>query len=343
MIRKESKGNKHYSGTSPSEVRNHWKKELYGTDEENSTESDTDTEILDNTSSKRKKDFDKKINKKPRINESYQSDIRNHITNNTDELESSVINIIDKALLNAFVLQPLYNPPTRQRLSGTLLEYESGRIENKIKNKLDRSENYTLVLDGWTDPINKSIWEFMILTSDRKEYLYHLKDLSDQHHTAEFLASKTETIISQIGAEKISAIVSDNGANVAAARSIIHKNYPSIINLRCIAHRFNLLSQDVLKSPFGERVIKLCNILCHFFRSSHIGIALLDNTIKEKAVKGGGIKPYVKTRWITTYECANSIVRLKPAFNHILEKSKSEISNNAVLTILQKRGIFDNI
>ncbi|CAB5157672.1 unnamed protein product [Rhizophagus irregularis] len=43
------------------------------------------------------------------------------------------------------------------------------------------------------------------------------------------------------------------------------------------------------------------------------------------------------------YECANSIVRLKPAFNYILENSKSEISNTAVLTILQKRGIFDDI
>jgi hypothetical protein len=157
----------------------------------------------------------------------------------------------------------------------------------------------------------------MVLTSDRKEYLYHLEDLSDQHHTGEFLASKIEAIITQIGAEKISAIVSDNGANVAAARSIIHKNYPSIIDLRCIAHCFNLLSQNILKSPFGERIIKLCNILCHFFRSSHIGVALLDNAIKEKAIKGGGIKPYVKTQWTTMHECADSIVCLKPAFNHI--------------------------
>ncbi|GES89076.1 ribonuclease H-like domain-containing protein [Rhizophagus clarus] len=128
MIRRESKRNGHYSGTcqycsshwkrakpvslkihltkcnlAPSEVKNYWKKELYGTDEENSTKSDTDTEILDNTNSKRKKDFDKKINKKPCINESYQNDICNHITNNTDELKTSVINIIDKALLNAFI------------------------------------------------------------------------------------------------------------------------------------------------------------------------------------------------------------------------------------------------
>ena len=80
-----------------------------------------------------------------------------------------------------------------------------------------------IALDEWTDPRHKSVWGFMILTSHRKEFLYQLEDLSDQHHTGEFLASKIEAIITKIGVEKISAIVSDNGANVAAARAIIHK------------------------------------------------------------------------------------------------------------------------
>ena len=48
-----------------------------------------------------------------------------------------------------------------------------------------------------------------------------------------------------------------------------------------------------------------------------IGAFLLENAIKEKAIKGGGIKLYVQTRWTTMYECANSIVRLKPAFNYV--------------------------
>ena len=157
----------------------------------------------------------------------------------------------------------------------------------------------------------------MILTPHRKEFLYKLEDLSDQHHTSEFLASKIEAIITKIGVEKIFAIVSNNGVNVAAARVIVHQNHPFILNLRCIAHCFNLLSHDILKSSFGKKLIKFCNILCNFFRSSHIGASLLENAIKEKAIKGGGIKLYVQTRWTTMYECANSIVRLKPAFDYV--------------------------
>jgi hypothetical protein len=187
MKRGEPKGDGHYSGTcqycsthwrrakpillkvhltkfnlDSNEVREYWKKELYGIEEENST--DSDTEIPNRANSKRKKNFNKKINKKLRVDKLHQSDIRNHVTNTNNELEISEINIIDKALLNAFVcceipfkvienpfflellkiLQPLYNPPTRQRLSDSLLKYESGRIENKINHKLDKGENYTL-------------------------------------------------------------------------------------------------------------------------------------------------------------------------------------------------------
>lgn len=186
IIRGDSKGNGHYSGTckycqthwkrakpnflkihlaqcnsAPSEVREYWKQDLYGTDEENSTDDD---EVVDVTSSKRKKDFNVKNHKKFHIHDTRQSDIRSHFSSTQNELEAGMIGIIDKALLNAFVscgipfavienpfflellkvLQPSYKPPTRQRLAGSLLEYESGQIEKKIEQKLEKGENYTL-------------------------------------------------------------------------------------------------------------------------------------------------------------------------------------------------------
>jgi hypothetical protein len=185
IIRGESKGNGHYSGkckycstqwsrakpnslkshliqcnSVPSEVREFWRQDLYGNDEDSSTDDEYDVDI---TSSKRKKNLkEKKDNKKSHIHDTRQSDIRNHFSNTQNELETGMINIIDKALLNAFVscgipfsiienpfflellkvLQPSYKPPTRQRLAGSLLEYESGQIEKKIERKLEKGENY---------------------------------------------------------------------------------------------------------------------------------------------------------------------------------------------------------
>jgi hypothetical protein len=59
-----------------------------------------------------------------------------------------------------------------------------------------------------------SIYNFIILTSNNQQYLYCLRDFSSSHHTREFLASKIKSIIDKISAEKFSAIVTDNAANV---------------------------------------------------------------------------------------------------------------------------------
>ena len=157
----------------------------------------------------------------------------------------------------------------------------------------------------------------MLITSLRKEYLYSLQNFSSDHHTTEFLTNKIDEIIQKIGPEKIGAIVSDNAANISAARKAISLKYPNIMNLRCIAHCFNLISQDIIKIPFAERLLRRCNIIVTFFKLSHIGASLLRDTIEKKNIEGGTLKTYVKTRWTTTYDCVNSVLRCKEAFNYV--------------------------
>src|SRR6266498_5338624 len=117
--------------------------------------------------------------------------------------------------------------------------------------------------------------------------------------------------------DKISAIVSDNAANIAAARSEISSKYPTIMNLKCIAHCFNLISQDIIKIPFAERLLRRCSIVVSFFKASHIAGSLLRDAIEEKKIQGGILKTYVKTRWSTTYDCVNLVLRCKEAFNYV--------------------------
>jgi len=74
------------------------------------------------------------------------------------------------------------------------------------------------------------------MTPSRKEYLYQLSDLSENSHTAEYLATLIEDVIKDIGTDRFSAIISDNAANVKNARKIIHEKYPKIENVRCVAH-----------------------------------------------------------------------------------------------------------
>src|SRR6266542_1452075 len=123
----------------------------------------------------------------------------------------------------------------------------------------------------------------MIIIPSRKEYLYSLQNFSSDHHIAEFLTKQINEIIMKIGPNKISAI-SDNAANIVAARSEISSKYPTIMNLKCIAHCFNLIFQDIIKIPFAERLLCRCSIVVSFFKASHIAESFLRDCIEEKKI-----------------------------------------------------------
>jgi hypothetical protein len=120
-------------------------------------------------------------------------------------------------------------------------------------------------LDGWTSGRHQSIWNFIILTPMRKEYLYQLSDLSLDSHTAKYLAEKIEEVIEKVGPNRISAIVSDNAANVKKAREIITEKYPRIENIRCISHCINLIACDIVSHTFADRLLRKVNTLAAFF------------------------------------------------------------------------------
>ena len=106
----------------------------------------------------------------------------------------------------------------------------------------------------------------MILTSSRKEYLYKLSDLSENSHTGEYLADQIKEVINSIGSNKFSAIVSDNARNVKKARELINKEFPSIQDVRCVAHFVNLLACDIVEHNFADNLLKRVNILVTFFK-----------------------------------------------------------------------------
>ena len=126
------------------------------------------------------------------------------------------------------------------------------------------------MFDGWSNIQAKSLWNFIILTSEWKEYLYALKDFSLNKHTADFLFSEINIIIQEIGIEKFAAIVLDNAVNYANARKQILNKYSHIFNIKCIAHYFNLIFQDIIKHSFANKLINYCNTLVIFFKKSVI-------------------------------------------------------------------------
>lgn len=179
-------------------------------------------------------------------------------------------------------------------------------------------------MDGWTSPLGKSIYNFVIQTPTKKEYLWKLNDYSLESHTGNFLAEQIDQIIQQIGNKRFNAIVTDGASNVRLAREIITTKYPHILNIRCIAHSINLLTKDItdskIKFPWGYNILKNCQKIVTFFEKSHQSNALLHEGIKNLNILGGGLKSGCKTRWSTYYDCTSSILRLESCFNWVTYK-----------------------
>jgi hypothetical protein len=151
-------------------------------------------------------------------------------------------------------------------------------------------------LDGWILPTRRSLWNFIILISNWQEYLYCLKDLTEEYQMRSLLVEEILSIIIYIGNKKFIALVTDNGSNVNLAQNLIFLQFPQILNIYCIAHCFNLISHDILKHSFAKHTIQYCNTLVTFFKKSHFCGNLLESLISKYEISSGRLKTFVKTR-----------------------------------------------
>lgn len=165
--------------------------------------------------------------------------------------------------------------------------------------------------------------------------------MSANSHTAEYLSSVIEKVVVDVGVNRISAIVSDNASNVRKAREIVHDKFPSIENVRCIAHCINLIACDIVKDNFGDRLLRRVNILATFFKNSHQANAKLVQLINEKGIVGGGLKLYCKTRWTTASESVNSVINLQQILEEVA--AGNQLTNDNVVRIIQSRNFFSDL
>ncbi|CAB4432255.1 unnamed protein product [Rhizophagus irregularis] len=98
------------------------------------------------------------------------------------------------------ILRTTYNLPSRWVLTETLIIQE-------------------------TNSTGQSIYDYCLITEERKEYLWCSKNYSDvSHHTGAFLGNEIIKIIDDIDPEKVAAVVSDNAPDARIAQGFFVKN-----------------------------------------------------------------------------------------------------------------------
>jgi hypothetical protein len=101
------------------------------------------------------------------------------------------------------------------------------------------------------------------------------------------------------------------------ARRLISQKYPNILSIRCLAHHINLITTDLVKLKFSNNILSKCKKIINFFKKSYRAGAALHEDIINFLVTGGGLKTPVKTRWTTTWDCCDSIIRLEICLKNV--------------------------
>lgn len=118
---------------------------------------------------------------------------------------------------------------------------------------------------------------------------------------------------------KITAIVSDNAANITAA--IRQGQWRGI---GCFAHTLNLVVQGAL-AEVNDSIVKIKKIVEYFHKSPH-GLKKLQETQKQMQLPELKLKQDVVTRWNSTYEMLQRIIILKEAIISTLSLTRPDLS-----------------
>jgi len=79
-----------------------------------------------------------------------------------------------------------------------------------------------------------------------------------------------------------------------------------------------------------------------YFKRSYKSGALLSEEIKNNFIEGGGLKGYCVTRWTTSFECLQSILRCERALHNVCEKNPDTLSTE-VKEIIRNRIFFQDV
>ena len=166
-------------------------------------------------------------------------------------------------------LRPGYTLPTRQKLSGPLLDAVHEEMTTKACEFLSGAK-VTLSVDTWSDVNNSPVLASSFIYKE-KVFVVGGLDTTGEPHNAENLLHFVQEQIKQAESKfkvEIVGLVTDNAENMRKMRNDLNAD---IVSYGCSAHQLNLLGQDIAPPS----LIKLISEVSKFFKNVHSARALL--------------------------------------------------------------------
>lgn len=234
-----------------------------------------------------------------------------------------------------YMLYPGYTLPTRKTVSSTLLPKYFNATSTIVAESVERADAVCITTDSWSSFNNDSFIAVTVhfIDENTKLQCYLLECINyTQSHTASNLAQFLSDVFYKWKIhDKVSAIVTDNAANVLAA--VKAGNWRSI---GCFAHKINLVLQDAIgtnqsqaePNSFSQIVVKVKAIV-QFYKQSHKAKAKLNEMQRNMGQPELKLKQDVPTRWNSTYIMLSRVLETKDCLISTLTLIRVDLSLTA--------------
>ncbi|KAG8687723.1 hypothetical protein FRC08_011831 [Ceratobasidium sp. 394] len=214
-------------------------------------------------------------------------------------------------LLHLLNPQLQYSSPSLSYISEKLIPAESRRAVLHMREYLKNQTNLSLSFDGLTAG-EHPVYTVHVCTADRHTFLYYA-DVFYGSHTSKYIEDLLVKVVNELGAHRVSSVVSDDTNVTKKARRLATARYPSILNLADPVHKFNLCVQDICLDKLW--VSGLRKLLTHFKMSTHATAKL--NAARKLLAILVGLQSIGKTQFATVFYAVMSVLENLPALYKI--------------------------
>lgn len=193
-------------------------------------------------------------------------------------------------------LNPFYAPPSRRKITSSLIPRMYSEILANVKNDLAKPTHVAITTDIWTSCSTRSflaVTAHYIIDHELKSSLLETRQLTDRH-SAENIARELRGIFNEWKIfEKVVTIVTDNASNMKnAVNEQLQKHHHP-----CVAHTLNLVVIDSLKHKDVQQLLDKCKNIVAYFKRSTLAADELVKMQHQMNLPLYKVKQEVPTRW----------------------------------------------